>query len=134
MANFKKISSISGFNSFGYDFSMFSFTTEIRQKSNDTFFHQSITTIFDRVCKGRVKNAEARLHYFTLAAKGSPEMGSLNLGPTFFTYCVQRPAKSLFPRLRDSPLSAGGESRNLGKRLKPISVIFLHVFERLLAN
>ena len=25
--------------------------------------------------------------------------------------------KSLFPRLRDSPLGAGGESRNLGKRL-----------------
>ena len=33
--------------------------------------------------------------------------------------------QSLFPRLRDSPLGEGGKSRNLGKRLKPISVHIL---------
>ena len=30
--------------------------------------------------------------------------------------------------MRDSPLAAGGESRNLGKRLKPISVLLLSLF------
>ena len=43
---------------------------------------------------------------------------------------LQRPASSTLHRLRDSPHTSSGESRNLGKVFKPISVdsiLALHV-------
>ena len=114
----------------------------------DWFFHQ-LTPTANAVCSNLQPHLSGT-HGKTCAE--STELSPSHVGNEFFIgavqscsgLCIQTSGSllekmlaicteigsSLFPRLLDSPLGAWGESRNLGKRLKPISVYVLLEFPR----